>query len=80
MTGVTAMARMTALRMEQNGYDYPAAVVGPLLSQADITHISNEIPFMADCQVNASENNLSALLQAGISGSAACCRASISSG
>jgi hypothetical protein len=58
MTGVTAMARMTALRMEQNGYDYPAAVVGPLLSQADITHISNEIPFMADCQVNASENNL----------------------
>lgn len=58
MTGVTAMARMTALRMEQNGYDYPAVEVGPLLSQADITHISNEIPFMADCQVNASENNL----------------------
>ncbi len=58
MTGVTAMARMTALRMEQNGYAYPAAEVGPLLSQADITHISNEIPFVDGCQVNASENNL----------------------
>lgn len=58
MTGVTAMARMTALRMEQKGYDYPAAAVGPLLSQADITHISNEIPFVEDCQVNASEGNL----------------------
>ncbi len=58
MTGVTAMARMTALRMEQKGYDYPAAIVGPVLSKADITHISNEIPFMEDCQVNPSENNL----------------------
>ncbi len=58
MTGVTAMARMTALRMEQNGYGYPAEVVGPELSRADITHISNEIPFTEDCQVNASENNL----------------------
>lgn len=58
MTGVTAMARMTALRMEQNGYDYPAQVVGPELSKADVTHISNEIPFVEDCQVNASENNL----------------------
>lgn len=58
MTGVTAMARMTALRMEQNGYDYPAVEVGPALAKADITHISNEIPFMPDCQVNPSENNL----------------------
>jgi poly-gamma-glutamate synthesis protein (capsule biosynthesis protein) len=58
MTGVTAMARMTALRMEQKGYDYPAAEVGPVLAKADITHISNEIPFMERCQVDASENNL----------------------
>ena len=58
MTGVTAMARMTALRMEQNGYDYPAAEIGPVLSAADITHISNEIPFTEDCIVDASENNL----------------------
>jgi hypothetical protein len=58
MTGVTAMARMTALRMEQKGYDYPAAIVGPVLSKADITHISNEIPFTEGCQVNAREGNL----------------------
>ncbi|HSN77218.1 MAG TPA: CapA family protein [Anaerolineae bacterium] len=58
MTGVTAMARMTALRMEQKGYDYPAVEVGPVLSKADITHISNEIPFMQGCQVNPNENNL----------------------
>lgn len=58
MTGVTAMARTTALRMEQKGYDYPAQVVGPVLSQADITAISNEIPFVPGCQVNASTNNL----------------------
>lgn len=58
MTGVTAMARMTALRMEQQGYGYPAAEIGPVLSAADITHISNEIPFTQDCVVDASENNL----------------------
>jgi poly-gamma-glutamate synthesis protein (capsule biosynthesis protein) len=58
MTGVTAMARMTALRMEQNGYDYPARKVRTVLAAADLTHISNEIPFVADCQVNASENNI----------------------
>lgn len=58
MTGVTAMARVTALRMEQQGYDYPAQAVGPQLAAADLTHISNEIPFVADCQVDASENNL----------------------
>ncbi len=58
MTGVTAMSRTTALRMEQKGYDYPARVIGPELSQADITHISNEVPFMVGCQVDASLNNL----------------------
>jgi poly-gamma-glutamate synthesis protein (capsule biosynthesis protein) len=58
MTGVTAMARVTALRMEQKGYSYPAEVIGPLLSQADITHISNEIPFIPDCKVDAGLNNL----------------------
>ena len=58
MTGVTAMARMTAYRMEQKGYDYPARVIGPELSAADITHISNEIPFIEGCKVNTSEHNL----------------------
>lgn len=58
MNGVTAMARVTAKRMEQKGYDYPARVIGPELSAADITHISNEIPFIEGCKVNASANNL----------------------
>jgi poly-gamma-glutamate synthesis protein (capsule biosynthesis protein) len=58
MTGVTAMARTTALRMEQKGYEYPAKVIGPILSKADLTHISNEVPFYPECQVDASENNL----------------------
>jgi hypothetical protein len=49
MTGVTAMVRGTALWMERYGIAYPAQDVGPILSSADITHISNEIPFVADC-------------------------------
>jgi hypothetical protein len=49
MTGTTAMVRATALTMEQKGITYPAQDIGPLLAQADITHISNEIPFSPDC-------------------------------
>lgn len=49
MTGVTALVRGTALWMERYGITYPAQDVGPLLRQADITHISNEIPFVPDC-------------------------------
>jgi hypothetical protein len=50
MTGVTAMARGTACKIEELGdYAYPAHVVGPELAAADITHISNEIPFVSDC-------------------------------
>ena len=49
MTGVTAMVRATAYTMEQKGITYPAEDIGPLLAQADITQISNEIPFSPDC-------------------------------
>jgi poly-gamma-glutamate synthesis protein (capsule biosynthesis protein) len=49
MTGVTAMVRATAYAMEQEGITYPARDIGSLLAQADITHISNEIPFSPDC-------------------------------
>jgi hypothetical protein len=58
MTGVTAMTRVTAAKMERNGYDYPALVISPTLSAADITHISNEVPFIEGCVVNASQDNL----------------------
>ena len=49
MTGVTALVRATAFTMEQEGIIYPAQDIGSLLAQADITHISNEIPFSPDC-------------------------------
>ena len=49
MTGVTAMCRMTAAQMDRFGPAWPAEVVGSELASADITHISNEVPFVEDC-------------------------------
>jgi poly-gamma-glutamate synthesis protein (capsule biosynthesis protein) len=49
MTGVTAMVRCTANTMERKGITYPAEDVGTWLREADLTHISNEIPFMQGC-------------------------------
>ncbi len=49
MTGVTALVRATAHQMEVQGINFPAGEVGPLLAAADVTHISNEIPFVSDC-------------------------------
>lgn len=58
MTGVTAMSRATAARMELMGVLYPAAIISDTLAAADITHISNEVPFLDDCVVNNTVNNL----------------------
>jgi poly-gamma-glutamate synthesis protein (capsule biosynthesis protein) len=58
MTGVTAMSRDTALRMEKKGVLYPTLRISDTLSAADITHVSNEIPFLDDCEVDATPNNL----------------------
>jgi poly-gamma-glutamate synthesis protein (capsule biosynthesis protein) len=58
MTGVTAMARGTAAAMTRSGILYPAAVISTTFAAADITHISNEIPFLDDCVVNNTLNNL----------------------
>ena len=49
MTGVTALARGTAERMESEGVTYPAEKIGGWLRAADLTHISNEVSFYADC-------------------------------
>ncbi|MCS6994777.1 MAG: CapA family protein [Anaerolineales bacterium] len=49
MTGVTALVRATALKMEEKGILYPAQDVRDWLLEADITHISNEIPFAVGC-------------------------------
>jgi poly-gamma-glutamate synthesis protein (capsule biosynthesis protein) len=58
MTGVTAMARFTAAAIDKNGPDWPAAVVGPELASADITAISDEVPFIPGCITNADRENL----------------------
>ena len=49
MTGVTALVRATAYRMEQNGVIYPGEAIADWLREADITHISNEVSFYEDC-------------------------------
>ncbi len=49
MTGVTALVRATAYTMERQGIDYPAKDIGSLLRDADLTHVSNEVPFARDC-------------------------------
>ena len=58
MTGVTAMSRGTAAAIERNSPTYPAEVISDTLAAADITHISNEVPFIEGCEVNNTENNL----------------------
>lgn len=49
LTGVTALVRDTAFIMEEKGLLYPAEEIRSLLETADITHISNEVPFSEDC-------------------------------
>ncbi|MCK7481835.1 MAG: hypothetical protein M0C28_35185 [Candidatus Moduliflexus flocculans] len=49
MAGVTALVRATASTMERRGVLYPAQDIRGWLIEADITHISNEVPFAVDC-------------------------------
>jgi hypothetical protein len=49
MTGVTALVRATADQMEKHGVLYPGEEIRSVLRSADITHVSNEIPFDPDC-------------------------------
>lgn len=49
LTGVTALVRATASRMEQQGILWPGEEVGLVLRTADITHISHEVSFAPDC-------------------------------
>ena len=49
LTGVTALVRATAYMMEQHGMTYPSQEIRQWLSSADITHISNEVPFAENC-------------------------------
>ncbi|MCL4378851.1 MAG: CapA family protein [Actinobacteria bacterium] len=54
MTGVTAMVRGVANRMDTKGVLYPGEKIADILKNADITHISNEISFKENC--NAGQN------------------------
>lgn len=58
MTGVTAISRGTAAAIERTSLTYPADVISDTLSAADITHVSNEVPFLDDCVVNNTYNNI----------------------
>jgi poly-gamma-glutamate synthesis protein (capsule biosynthesis protein) len=49
MTGVTALVRATAYTMEIKGTTYPGERIRDLMQEADIAHISNEIPFFTGC-------------------------------
>lgn len=49
MTGVTALVRATAYQMEIRGLLYPGEEVAPVLQNADIAHVSNEVSFVYDC-------------------------------
>ncbi len=49
MTGVTALVRATAFTMELKGSTYPGERIRDLMREADIAHISNEIPFYTGC-------------------------------
>ena len=49
MTGVTALTRQIAARMDENGILYPAEKIADVLWGADITHISNEVSFVENC-------------------------------
>jgi poly-gamma-glutamate synthesis protein (capsule biosynthesis protein) len=49
MTGVTALVRATALTMERKGSVYPGEKMRDVFREADIMHISNEIPFFTGC-------------------------------
>lgn len=49
MTGVTALVRATAERMETKGVLYPSEKILSWLVEADLTHISNEVSFYEAC-------------------------------
>ena len=49
LTGVTALVRATAYTMELKGVTYPGGRIRDLMREADIAHVSNEIPFFTGC-------------------------------
>lgn len=62
LTGVTALWSATSYMMETKGITYPGSSIRDILREADITHISNEIPFDENCPFpNPGETSLAIL-------------------
>ncbi len=56
MTGVTAITRVSAYKVEQKRDPaYPARKIAPVLSRADIVHVSNEVSFVDGCVPDTSQ-------------------------
>jgi len=49
LTGVTALVRATAFTMETKGVTRPGELIYDWLHNADVTHVSNEVPFDPNC-------------------------------
>lgn len=49
LTGVTALVRATAATMEIKGVTYPGSLIKDWMIEADVAHISNEVPFDPSC-------------------------------
>lgn len=49
LTGVTALVRATAVGMDQRGVLVPGENIASIMQEADILHISNEVPFDENC-------------------------------
>jgi poly-gamma-glutamate synthesis protein (capsule biosynthesis protein) len=49
LSGTTALSRNTSAKMEENGIAYPARDIGSWLREADLAHISNEVPLFEQC-------------------------------
>lgn len=58
MTGVTAIVRQIARRIERYGVLSPGEEIAETLRDADITHISNEIPFVEGCTTDTRPQGL----------------------
>jgi len=49
LTGVTALVRATAVGMDERGVLVPGENIAAVMQEADILHISNEVPFAENC-------------------------------
>ncbi len=58
LTGVTALARQTAVTMEREGVTFAGRDIREWMTEPDITHTSNEVPFTEDCPPPTGESTL----------------------